>query len=121
MGLKAHMHQLLLAQQQRHGLSVLMITHDLMEAVALADQVLVMQAAPGRLVWQLDLGLPPSQRDEAWVYRHTAALMAEPVVRQAFALPERAVSAGLPDGDASCIGSGQAIGRQNRPTRSMQC
>lgn len=120
-GLKAHMHQLLLAQQQRHGLAVLMITHDLMEAVTLADSVLVMQAGPGALVWQLDLSVLPGQRDDAWVYRQTAALMAEPAVRKAFALPELAgrvlPRAAVPDD----VARGHARKAPRRVIGSMQC
>lgn len=86
-GLKAQMHQLLLAQQAERRLSVLMITHDLQEAVRLADTVLVMAAEPGRLVWRLDLPVSARERDEAWIHQHTAALMEESVVRDAFGLP----------------------------------
>jgi ABC-type nitrate/sulfonate/bicarbonate transport system ATPase subunit len=43
-GLKAQLHRLLLDEQAARSLAVLMITHDLMEAVRLADTVLVMAA-----------------------------------------------------------------------------
>ena len=45
-GLKAQMHQLLMQEQRSRGLAVLMITHDVTEAVTLADRVLVMAANP---------------------------------------------------------------------------
>lgn len=48
-GLKAHMHRLLQAQRVQRSLAVLMITHDVAEAVTLADTVLVMAAQPGRI------------------------------------------------------------------------
>lgn len=86
-GLKAQMHQLLLAQKAARQLAVLMITHDLMEAVTLADTVLAMARDPGRFVWRLDLSLPAIQRDDAWVYQQTATLLAQPAVRSAFDLP----------------------------------
>ena len=54
-------------------LAVLMITHDVTEAVTLADRVLVMAANPGHFVWQMALPVPPMQRDDAWVHNHTAA------------------------------------------------
>ena len=73
-GLKAHMHRLLQTQRVQRSLAVLMITHDVAEAVTLADTVLVMAAHPGRIVWRLDLAQPPEQRGDAWVLRQTAAL-----------------------------------------------
>ncbi|MDO5055969.1 MAG: ATP-binding cassette domain-containing protein [Lautropia sp.] len=86
-GLRAQMHQLLLTQQRQQALSVLMITHDIHEAITLADSVLVMAAAPGRLVWRIDLPRPAQQRDDDWISRHATALLAQPVVRAAFDLP----------------------------------
>ena len=96
-GLKAHMHRLLHTQRVQRSLAVLMITHDVAEAVTLADTVLVMAAHPGRIVWRLDLAQPPEQRGDAWVLRQTAALLAQAPVRAAFDLPASA------DGDAEDV------------------
>ena len=71
-GLKAQLHRLLLDHQRERGLAVLMITHDLMEAVRLADTVLVMASEPGRIVYRVDLATPALLRDDASVYRTTA-------------------------------------------------
>ena len=76
-GLKAHMHRLLQAQRVQRSLAVLMITHDVAEAVTLADTVLVMAAQPARIVWRLDVAQPPDQRSDEWVLRQTAALLAQ--------------------------------------------
>ncbi len=46
-GLKEELYRLLLAQQAERGMGVLMITHDLMEAVRLSDAILVMAPEPG--------------------------------------------------------------------------
>jgi NitT/TauT family transport system ATP-binding protein len=40
------------------GLTSLLITHDLSEAVAMADRILVMSDRPGRIVEEIDVGLP---------------------------------------------------------------
>lgn len=134
-GLRAQMHQLLLTQQQQRQLSVLMITHDIHEAMTLADTVLVMAASPGRLVWRTDLPRPASQRDDAWVNRHAAALLAQPVVRAAFELPPREdatepahARGSRPPGardaghDPDAVDAGSAIlPATDRPQRSGRC
>jgi NitT/TauT family transport system ATP-binding protein len=40
------------------GLTTLLITHDLTEAVAMSDRILVMSEAPGRIVEEIEVGLP---------------------------------------------------------------
>ena len=87
-GLKAELYQLLLNEQAERGMAVLMITHDLMEAVRLCDSILLMAAEPGRIVARYQLALPALQRDDAWVYQHTAELLQQPAVRASFGLPE---------------------------------
>lgn len=88
-GLKAELHALLLEHTAARATAVLMVTHDLMEAVRLAQRILLM-AAPdhgsGRIVRQFALDLPPRRRDDTWVYRHAAALLEAPQVRAAFSL-----------------------------------
>ena len=86
-GLKEQLHRLLLEQQAARGLTVLMITHDLMEAVRLADTVLVMASDPGRIVHRFDPAMPAHLRDAANVYRTTGELLETTVVRQCFGLP----------------------------------
>ena len=86
-GLKAQMHELLLAHAARHGMAVLMITHDPAEAVRLAHEVLVMAAEPGRVVARFEPPGHPARRSEAAVLEATAALLALPAVRGAFGLP----------------------------------
>lgn len=63
-----------------------MITHDLMEAVRLADTVLIMAAGPGRVVHQHTPPGPALARTDAAVYHDTAELLRVPAVRAAFGL-----------------------------------
>jgi NitT/TauT family transport system ATP-binding protein len=86
-GLKEELYRLLLDHQAERGMGVLMITHDLMEAVRLSDAILVMAPEPGRIVCRFELDRPAARRDDAWVYRHTAELLQTPDVRMSFGLP----------------------------------
>ena len=40
------------------GQTVIVVTHDIDEAIAMADRVLVMTASPGRIARAFDVGLP---------------------------------------------------------------
>jgi len=95
-GLKAELYALLLEQVVARGSAVLMITHDLMEAVRLADRIQMMAPHPGRIVREFRLDRPKQARDDAWVYHTTAELMQAPEVRAGFGL-------GQPIGEANAM------------------
>jgi NitT/TauT family transport system ATP-binding protein len=52
------MQELLLRVWERHHQTVLFITHDIEEALLLADRVCVMTARPGRIKKSIDVGIP---------------------------------------------------------------
>jgi NitT/TauT family transport system ATP-binding protein len=52
------MQELLLQVWERHHQTVLFITHDIEEALLLADRVCVMTARPGRIKKSIDVGIP---------------------------------------------------------------
>jgi len=59
-----------------HGVTVLMVTHDLDEAVVLSDRVLVLDQQPGPLLDTLRVPLPhPRQRDDDAVTQARTALL----------------------------------------------
>lgn len=85
-GLKSELYDLLANERAASACAVLMITHDLMEAIRLADRILVMAGAPGRIVAAHTITTPLAERDERWVFAHTAEFIQWPDVRAAFGL-----------------------------------
>lgn len=85
-GLKIELYGLLLYYLKTRSLAVLMITHDLMEAIRLSDTILVMAPSPGRIIHRFRIDLPAMQRDDAFVYRMTAELLEDSTVRTSFGL-----------------------------------
>ncbi len=88
-GLKLELYQLLRHSIAEQGCATLIITHDLMEAVRLADEILMLAAQPGRVVARLPLSVAQDERDDAWIYQTTASLLQLPEVRLGFALGEK--------------------------------
>ncbi len=86
-GLKNELYALLAQERASRNCATLMITHDLMEAVRLADRILVMAGSPGRIVATHAIECPPGSRDEEWVFAQTARFIRAPDIRAAFALP----------------------------------
>lgn len=83
-GLKTECHEYLLRYS---GIAVFFITHDLMEAVRLADRIVLLGADPGRWIGEYRLQRPPGQRQEADIHADTRALLERPEVRDCFGLP----------------------------------
>ena len=113
-GLKAQLHHLLLAHQAERGVAVLMITHDLMEAVRLADTVMVMAGEPGRIVYRFKPPAPARLRDDALVHRTTAELLQASVVRAAFGLEALPAEGRAPGSTVVFMDAGQASARKGR-------
>ncbi|MGD2118337.1 MAG: ABC transporter ATP-binding protein [Chromatiales bacterium] len=60
----------------RESLTMVMVTHDIDEAVAMADRVLIMSANPGRIVGEMKVDLPfPRNRASAEFSRQREQLM----------------------------------------------
>ncbi|MGL5632276.1 MAG: ABC transporter ATP-binding protein [Azovibrio sp.] len=87
-GLKGELYALLTAERIANGCAVLMITHDLMEAIRLTERILVMAGQPGQIVAEHRIETPLAERSEAWVFARTAEFIQCPDIRNAFGLPE---------------------------------
>lgn len=89
MGLKSHLQQCVIQQVSEHDMALLFITHDLMEAVQMAQKIIVLAGNPGRILASFELDMPLPKRDDAYVYHTTAELLANPVIKHAFAINGR--------------------------------
>src|SRR5439155_14814937 len=58
------LHRLLLRLVTSRPPTVLFVTHELGEAVALADRVLILSPAPGRIAAEMPISLPRERREE---------------------------------------------------------
>ncbi|WP_077037834.1 ABC transporter ATP-binding protein [Pelomonas sp. KK5] len=77
---RGRLQDLVIALAQRHGAGLLMVTHELEEAVLLSDRVLLLDE--GRVARQLDIALPrPRSREDALLQalRRELALALAPV------------------------------------------
>ena len=71
--LRGRLHEL----WRRRRSTVLFVTHDLKEALSLADRVLFLSPRPGRIVWEQPVELPhPRGRDDPGVERLRGDLLA---------------------------------------------
>jgi NitT/TauT family transport system ATP-binding protein len=70
--------QLLLALWQRRPTTVVFVTHDLREALQLADRILFLSHRPGRIVRDLEVNLPrPREADSSEIEALRRRLLAE--------------------------------------------
>ncbi|WP_417581026.1 ABC transporter ATP-binding protein [Nitrincola sp.] len=91
-GLKEALYAALDLQIAQQGTAVLLITHDLIEAVRLADRIVMMVPKPGRILYEFPLMHPHHQRDSAWVYHTMAKLMQVDAIRIGFGLSDDTLS-----------------------------
>jgi len=78
LGLRRQMQDLLRDQIDRAGLSAVLVTHDVVEAVRLADRLVVLSARPARVVADL-----PNQPGTDAVHERVAAFLRHPGIADA--------------------------------------
>jgi NitT/TauT family transport system ATP-binding protein len=86
MGTRRQLQQLVMAWVQQHQTTAVLVTHDLSEAVTLADELLVLSARPARLVYRWRNERLPQARDPAYVYRTLSTLQTIPEIAASFGL-----------------------------------
>ncbi|MGW6457996.1 ABC transporter ATP-binding protein [Streptomyces sp. NPDC055078] len=60
---RSELEDLVAAVQRNHGVTIMLITHDIDEAVYLGDRVIVLTGSPSRTMREIDVDLP-SERDQ---------------------------------------------------------
>ncbi len=86
-GLKKELQGLLIETIERESLSILFITHDLMEAIKLSDEILVLKAEPvGHIVKSFTFNRSRTLRDDNYVYEQTAKLLKDEYIINTFEL-----------------------------------
>jgi len=85
-GLKKELQTHLIEMVKDKNLSILFITHDIMEAIRLSDKILLLEADPGHIVKEFDYDLPQEKRDDKFVYVETAKILQDEVIINTFEL-----------------------------------
>ncbi len=85
-GLKKELQTHLIEISQKENISILFITHDLMEAIRLSDEILLLKADPGHIVKKFHFNIPQNKRDDAFIYEESAKLLKDKEIIETFEL-----------------------------------
>ena len=91
-GRRRQLQQLLLRLLGDRELAVILVTHDLAEAVLLADKLIVFSPPPSQIVYEWEPDRTPKKRDEAYIYQTVSKLLAIPEVALCFGLENSPVT-----------------------------
>lgn len=85
-GLKKELQTILIDMISKKEISILFITHDLMEAIRLSDEMLLLKADPGHIVKKFKFDLIQNQRDDRYVYGKSAEILQDEEIINTFEL-----------------------------------
>lgn len=85
-GLKKELQSVLIEMISKKEISVLFITHDLMEAIRLSDEMLLLKADPGHIVKKFRFDLIQNERDDKYVYGKSAEILQDEEIIRTFEL-----------------------------------
>jgi len=85
-GLKQELQSILIDMIDKKEITILFITHDIMEAIRLSDKILLLEADPGHIVKEFDYILPQKERDDKFVYEETAKILQDETIINTFEL-----------------------------------
>jgi len=85
-GLKRELQDHVMKLIAKKEITILFITHDIMEAIRLSDKILLLAPDPGRIIKTFDFDLPQSIRDDEYVYAETAKILSDREIIETFEL-----------------------------------
>jgi len=85
-GLKKELQTHLIEISKADNISILFITHDMMEAIRLSDEILLLKADPGHIVKKFSYDLPQEKRDDKFVYEESAKILQDKDIIETFEL-----------------------------------
>jgi len=85
-GLKKELQAILIDMISKKEISILFITHDLMEAIRLSDEILLLKADPGHIVKKFAYELSQDERDDKYVYGESAKILQDAEIIDTFEL-----------------------------------
>ena len=85
-GLKKELQTHLIEISKEDNISILFITHDMMEAIRLSDEILLLKADPGHIVKKFSYDLPQERRDDKFVYEESAKILQDEDIIETFEL-----------------------------------
>ncbi|MDY0265315.1 MAG: ATP-binding cassette domain-containing protein [Sulfurospirillum cavolei] len=83
-GLKKELQSFVLEACEKQKMSVLFITHDLMEAIKLSDTILLLKSDPGEIVARYAIETSQKERDDAFVFEQTKGFLEDALIREIF-------------------------------------
>lgn len=87
-GLKKELQSHLVDEVKSSGLTILFITHDIMEAIRLSDKILLLKADPGHIIKEFKFDTCQLKRDDEFVYSETAKILSDRTIIETFELVE---------------------------------
>jgi len=85
-GLKKELQTHLVNEVKQNNLTILFITHDIMEAIRLSDKILLLEADPGHIIKEFEYKTPQINRDDNFVYNETAKILQDEIIIETFEL-----------------------------------
>lgn len=85
-GLKKELQTILIDMISKKEISILFITHDLMEAIRLSDEMLLLKSDPGHIIKKFRFDLAQNERDDRYVYGKSAEILQDEEIISTFEL-----------------------------------